>query len=240
MQQLGATLRPILLPPILFGVSKRKGGRKGGKEAKEGEEEEIQEWHLYAAVRAEQEQGGRVIRARRDGMVLGKIGIKFREPKTRTLTAVDRAGAALFGWEEEGEEEKMEQEEKMEGREEGVVSKGSVGVKVVGGKGGGGGGEERPLPVIVLVWCFVPPEARGRGYGERMMEMVSETLLGGEKTEEGGREGGRRRRGYILLTVDDNGSGRLRRYYQELGFRLAPSLSSEECEVMLRPIVLAF
>ena len=254
LQQFSAMLRPIFLPPILFGVRKKKGGKKGGKEAME-DEEEIQEWHLCAAARTEEQvdRERRRTKEREGGrgcvVILGKVGIKFREPKTRTLTAVDRAGAALFGWEEEEEEEEKEEEvaEEMEGTERGVVRERRVGVKVGGGEGAGGG--LRPLPVIVLVWCYVPPEARGRGYGEKMMEMVSEALLGqaGKKEEEKEKDGRgnwrrkrrkERRRGYILLTVDDNGSGRLKGYYQRLGFRMAPSLSSEACEVMLRPITM--
>lgn len=250
LTRLSAILRSIFLPPILFGARNSRNGGRGAME-----DEEIQEWRLYAAARAEREVNRKMRRRIQkkgegdgEGVVLGKIGIKFRIPETRTITAVDRAGAALFKW-EEAEEEVVEEEveelviDEMKGSEGGVLKMRTVGVKVGGGECAGGG--LRPLPVVVLVWCYVPPEARGRGYGEKMMEMVSEALLGEkEEKEEHGlgnwrtRKRGRERRGYILLTVDDNGSGRLTGYYQRLGFRMAPSLSSEACEVMLRPIIM--
>lgn len=81
----------------------------------------------------------------------------------------------------------------------------------------------RPATVMVVVFCFVPLEQRGRGYGERMLSLAVQQLL--KENGEGG---------FVMLTADDNGSGRLVRYYEQQGFRLAPTLSSPGCDVLLR------
>lgn len=77
--------------------------------------------------------------------------------------------------------------------------------------------------MMVVVFCFVPLEQRGRGFGERMLSLAVQQLL--ERDSKGG---------FVMLTADDNGSGRLVRYYEKQGFRLAPTLSSPGCDILLR------
>jgi len=233
VRRLRSTLRSMLRPSLLFGVERTRVGLSTRGD------EDIQEWHLYGLrcregtvqkegrveSAAEKESTGRTTkrRAERRGeqnILLGKVGIKVKLPGIGGPSAVCDAGRALFG----------------EGGEEGAA-----------------GG---PLPVVVLVWCFVPVEFRGRGIGRVMIDMVEEAVVGRgrkEGEEDGGAgweeqepkdalpppleaKGKGRRRGYVMLTVDDNGSGRLWQYYHALGFRIAPSLSSDDCQIMLRPI----
>jgi hypothetical protein len=78
---------------------------------------------------------------------------------------------------------------------------------------------------VVVVFCFVPLKHRGLGYGERLVSLAGQQLLAGVGSGSGG--------GLIMLTADDNGSGRLVRYYERQGFRRAPALSSPGCDVLL-------
>lgn len=55
--------------------------------------------------------------------------------------------------------------------------------------------------------------------------MAVQQLLLGEGEGEGG---------FVMLTADDNGSGKLVCYYEQQGFRRAPRLSSPGCDVLLR------
>jgi hypothetical protein len=57
-----------------------------------------------------------------------------------------------------------------------------------------------------------------------MVSLAARRLL----EEEGGGDGG-----FVMLTADDNGSGRLVRYYENQGFCLAPALSTPGCDVLL-------
>ena len=82
---------------------------------------------------------------------------------------------------------------------------------------------------MVVVFCFVPLEHRGRGYGERMVALAGQQLLRRFGDGGSGSGGG----GLVMLTADDNGSGRLVRYYERQGFRLAPALSSPGCDVLM-------
>lgn len=65
--------------------------------------------------------------------------------------------------------------------------------------------------VKIVKYVFVSPACRGRGLGEALVDRVREGLA---------REGG----GVMMLTVDDNGSGSLVRYYDRQGWRRAEEL----------------
>lgn len=92
--------------------------------------------------------------------------------------------------------------------------------RLFGTQPGASGGAIRGVSIVKYV--FVRPECRGAGWGQRMVQWVWE-----ETASRGG--------GVLMLTVDDNGSGRLIRYYEANGWVRAEELEAEGgAQVMLQ------
>jgi GNAT superfamily N-acetyltransferase len=85
------------------------------------------------------------------------------------------------------------------------------------------GDKRKDIRVAILTYVFVEPEFRRRGLGEAFIREMEADLI---------RDGFE----YVLLTVDDRGSGKLIAYYREMGFLEATELCTPDSYVMLRRI----